>query len=606
MVPAPEEQQLSGDVASLDIHLEPMDEQVSGVEDMAGSFLSPTPSSSSFLGFDKPPASPWDGSLLVRHKVKPLKKSKTKPGKSISSPALSPVPGPSTSADPVVAAKAPPPSKGLRGKSAKSKASAPDSQPDFYSDSLLSKVKEVVDERMEQNSALMAELKDMVAGLLRSGPQSAPAAVPDASKLPPFDKNNPWRFALHAPYLDSTLTIEGLGTRPLEDLEFYPHDLQFPFNGFVRLTENAPVRMDKVPKETVIFPKKQAQAVWARTLSDWGCSNSKLTPHKGAYTIFTTPQDIPSPLADKVAELTIQAAKDGLPMPTLKETDSTSLLMPASRDFWRDAPATFTVGKLDPDCASFLFSERLPKLPDHLLKTESETRSRLARSINSLISLELVSSLYKEEQIFRVLAKGLLQTFQIDLHDFWTARTNCRRHVLAEASIRHEPNRLIRSSCWGKNLFPQEEVDKVLQEAARANQNLQVRWGLSPKHKFDPVMRHQYPKKRQRIYSPYKSVRGQHRQSPAPPQTLTPSTSKSTPPQQFMIVPAPQSGQSSAMATWMTSPAFNQAYEASGTFRGYPRRQPGGNRARGQFRQRGGPRARGSRGGKGSKPTHNQ
>ncbi|XP_068238442.1 uncharacterized protein [Palaemon carinicauda] len=508
--------------------------------------------------------------------------------------------------------KSPPSSKGLKGKSAKAKASAPVGHSDPYLATLLSMVQEMVntglekhservDTRLEKHSAVMMELKDMVASLLRSGSHPAPPVGPDTSKLPPFDKNNPWRFARHAPYLDGTLTLEGLGTRPLENLEFYPPDLQFPFNGFVRPREHALVRMDKVPKETVIFPKEQAQA---RTLSEWGCINSKLTPHKGSYTILTSPLNVPAPLTDKVAELTVQAFKDGLPMPTLKETDPTSLLMPAPNDFWWDAPTTFTVGKLDPDCASSLFSERLPKLPDHLLKAEFETRNRLARSLNSLASSELIASLYSEEPVFRVLAKSLLQTIQLDLHDFCTTRTICRKYVLAGVSIRHEPNRHITSSCWGKSLFPQEEVDKVLQDAARANQNLQVRWGLSNKCKFEPVMRQPFNKRKQRFYSPYKHGRGQHRQSPVS-QTSTPSTSKSTPPQQIVFVPAPQGAQPASMATWITSPAFNQAFEASGSFRGYPR-QPGSNRARGQFRQRGGPRARGSRGGRGVKFNPNQ
>ncbi|XP_064107292.1 uncharacterized protein LOC135216138 [Macrobrachium nipponense] len=466
MAPNQEDQQLTGDVAALDIHLELMDEQVSGVEVPAGSFISPTPSSSSssFLGFDKSVPSPWEGSRSVRPKVKPLKASKpsSKASKStlLAKSASSPAPRPSTSYDSSPAAKAPPPSKGQRGKSAKPKTTELDLQSDLLVDKLLSRFREVVDERIPPTPApttatqsvtdIVAEqlkpIRDMIAGLLQSGTQAAPSAVPDASKLPPFDKNNPWRFALHAPYLDGALTLEGLGTRPLSDFEFYPEGLQFPFNGFVRLTENALVRMDKVPKETVIFPKEQAQAVWARIMTDWGCTNTKLTPHKGSYTIFTTPQDISSPFIDKITELTIQAENDDLPMPTLKETDATSLHMPAIREFWQDVPSTFTVGKLDADCASSLFSERLPKLPDNLLKAEFEARSRLARSINAVTSLELVASIYKEEQLFKVLAKSLLQTYQLDLHEFIAARKSCRKHVLAEATIRHEPNRLIKSS----------------------------------------------------------------------------------------------------------------------------------------------------------------
>ncbi|XP_068243753.1 uncharacterized protein [Palaemon carinicauda] len=255
VLPTEEEHQLSGDVSALDIHVELMYDQVSGVEDLAESFLSPTPSSSSsFLSFDKPSASPWEGYLLVRPKVKPIKKQKPKPINPASPPTMSPVPGPSSAPDIPVMSKTPPPSKGQRGKSAKAKASAAGSSSD--PPVTMSMVQDMMESKLEKHSAVMTELKDMVASLLRSGSQPAPPVGPDTSKLPPFDKNNPWRFARHAPYLDGTLTLEGLGTRPLEDLEFYPPDLQFPFNGFVRLKEHALVRMDKVPKETVIFPKE--------------------------------------------------------------------------------------------------------------------------------------------------------------------------------------------------------------------------------------------------------------------------------------------------------------------------------------------------------------
>ncbi|XP_068239903.1 uncharacterized protein [Palaemon carinicauda] len=522
-LPVEEEHLLSGDISSLDIPTEPMDEQVSGV-DLAETFLSPTPSSSSsFHGFDKPQASPWEGSVSVRPKVKPIRKSKPKTNISASPQSISPIPGPSSAPDVPMLSRTPPRPKGQKGKSTKSKASALRSSSD--SQLTLESIQDMVETKLQRHSGVIAELKDMVASLIRDESHPAPSPVPDASKLPPFDKNNPWRCALHAPYLDGTLTLEGLGTRRLEDLEFFPPGLQFPFNGFVRLREHALVRMDKVPKETVIFPKEQAQAVWARTLAEWGCRNSKQTPHKGAYTIFITPPSIPSPLTDKIAELTIQSVKDGIPMLSLKETDPTSLLVPDTSALWNKASSTFTVGKLDPDCASSLFSERLPKITDHLLKVEFESRNRLARTLNSVVSSELIASLYSDEPLFRVQAKNLLQSFQSDLQDFWTARTNCRKHVLAEASIRHEPNRLITSSGWGKTLFPQEEVDKVLQDAARANQNLQVRWGLSNKRKFENLPRQPFSKKKQRSYVPYKIARG-HLHHSTSPHSSTPSTSK--------------------------------------------------------------------------------
>ncbi|XP_068203105.1 uncharacterized protein [Palaemon carinicauda] len=516
------------DVADLDIDVEPRDEQVSGAE-LVETLFSPTPSpTSSFLGFDNSKASPRDPSASVRPKVKPLRTYKT----SALPVSTSPVPGPSTAPDIHIAPRKTTTPK--KSKSTKSKTKPTGGFQVPWGDLVpIELVRDLVREQIQHQSGAMTEIKDMMATLIRAGTQLPPPSAPDASKLPPFDKNNPWRFALHAPFLDGSLTLEGIGTRPLEDLEFYPPGLEFPFNGFVRLKEHALVRMDKVPKETVIFPKEQAQAIWARTLSEWGCINSKLTPHKGAYTIFTTAASISLPLIDKVTELTIQAIKEGSSMPALKETDPTSLLIPGTSATWDAAASTFTVGKLDPDCASTLFSEKLLRLIESLLKTEFETRTRLARSLQSITSMESLASLYPEETLFRVATKNQLLSYQIDLHDFWSARVSCRKFVLSEASIRHERNRLIASSSWGKTLFPQTEVDKVLQDAARANQNLQVRWGLSAKKRFEP-QRHTFFKKKQR-FSPYKTARGT-----SSPQSSAASTSQQqAPPQQVVYLTAP-------------------------------------------------------------------
>ncbi|XP_068235580.1 uncharacterized protein [Palaemon carinicauda] len=581
---------------------EPMDEQVGGVELVDP--LSPhTPSSTtSFHGFDKPTASPRGPSIPVRPKVKPLRTFKP----SALPLSVSPVPGPSK--DPDVHIAIPKTVTPKKSKSTKSRASLEDQArgPPLSAAMVRDIVKEQIQQYLQQSRAdrgAMTELKDMVASLIRSGTQMPPPSAPDASKLPPFEKNNPWRFALHAPYIDGAITLEGIGTRPLEDLEFYPPGLEFPFNGFVRLKEHALVRLDKVPKETVIFPKEQAQSFWARTLSDWGCTNSKLTPHKGAYTIFTASPGITLPITDKVAALTFQAIKEGSAMPALKETDPTSMLIPSTVTIWDDAPATFTVGKLDPDCASNLFSEKLPKLPDILLKTEFEARNRLARSLHSITSVESLTSLYPTETMFRVFTKNLSLSFQIDLHEFCSARVSCRKHVLSEATIRHEPNRLIASPCWGKNLFPQEEVNKVLQDAARANQNLQVRWGLTAKKRVEG-QKQTFFRKKQR-FAPYKTSRGHYQQSPIA-HSSSQSPTASSPlqpkhPQQVVYLTAPPGTQPNPV--WMPSPAYNPSYGPSGPFRGHQR---GSYRARGQFRQRGGPRTRGSRGGKEPRFTPSQ
>ena len=111
--------------------------------------------------------------------------------------------------------------------------------------------------------------------------------MPPVSSLPAFDPWNPWRSALCAPFVDGHLTIEGLGTRPLSDFERFPPDGALP-NCYVRLSDSASVREDKVPKETVIFPKTIAQNCLMASMKKAGCLNSKVTPKGSDLTMFTT------------------------------------------------------------------------------------------------------------------------------------------------------------------------------------------------------------------------------------------------------------------------------------------------------------------------------
>ncbi|XP_064108924.1 uncharacterized protein LOC135217142 [Macrobrachium nipponense] len=417
-----EQQDLMEDVEAININAEPMvtEEQVGGEVSGASTLPSPSPSSSSssFKGFSKP--KDRQGIQSVTPKVKKTLKKGLRPVPPAAKE-LSMASQPSTSSANPPAAMNPSPNKGTGTTSSFCKAAEQVFDPEAFTNLLLTKVSGVIDQRLDArlgptqdivNQALLSlterirPVEEMLSGLLHSGTPALSMMVPDASKLSPFDKENPWRLALHAPFTEGRLTIEGCGTRPIEDFELFPAGLKFPFPGFVRLA-HALVRIDKVPKEMVIFPREQAQAAWVRSLSEWGCVNTKLTPHKGKYTMFVTPEGIPSPCTSKVAELTLQAVTEDKPMPVLRETEATSLLLPTGLDFLANAQATFTLGKLDPECASDLFSERLPKLPDHLVKAEFEARSRLARSINSGTAAELVASTYEDEQVFRVLTKAV-------------------------------------------------------------------------------------------------------------------------------------------------------------------------------------------------------
>ncbi|XP_064109242.1 uncharacterized protein LOC135217346 [Macrobrachium nipponense] len=421
--------------------------------------------------------------------------------------------------------------------------------------------------------------------------------LPNAANLPPFEAGNPWRLAFGAVLRDGKLTIEGCGTRPLEDFEFHPTDLQSPFLGYARLTKEALVREDKVPAETLIFPREAAQSAWLRTMKEIECVNTKITPFKGKYTTFTIPKDHPLPCTMKIAELTLKAAEEDKPLPQLKETDLTSLLVPEDPTYWHQTPETFQKGKLETDCASTQFNERLLKLPEHLIKAEFEARCRLSRSLHSVTSAEMIASTYPTTPEFQVLTKSLLGTFQHDLFDFAVARRACRKFVLRPATIRHEPNKLIRSSIWGPFLFPEDLVAQVTQEAVRANLTLATRWALKFKRPADPS-----PAGTQKAKKPKRFQQRRFQRSPAVNQ---PSTSMPPPQQSYMWVqaPAPQSNQ-----PLLPSPAYNQTYEAHTSFQRYA---PRGTRGRGTSRRVGGgggrlARARPYRGGRGSRPAVNQ
>lgn len=281
--------EVSAEVAAINLDLEPMnvepDQEVGREVSEAGgasSLFNSSSSSSSFQGFQKS-AYLEDRSRSTVPKVKTLKTKglskssrphKSNPVAPSKSRALSPVA--STS-------KAAPPAKGSRSRAVKVSPPQPNFDPEAFADFLLQKLDKKVEARISDLSSQLASglkpsddhwkslaermqnQENVLSGFVRSGVAAQTYAVPDAYSLPPFDKGNPWRLALHAPRHEDTLTIEGLGTRRLEELEFFPPDLVPPYPGYARLTEEAWIRSGKVPKETVIFPRDQAQSALLRT-----------------------------------------------------------------------------------------------------------------------------------------------------------------------------------------------------------------------------------------------------------------------------------------------------------------------------------------------------
>ena len=228
-----------------------------------------------------------------------------------------------------------------------------------------------------------SDLNNMVASLLQSiQPQldnlqsqilsmsrSEEALMPSTTSLPPYDESNPWRSARHAPCQNNMLTLEGLGTRPLSDFEVFPPNGVFPYV-FVRLSQSASIRDDKVPKETVLYPLHKAQNLVVQYFRKANCINTKRIPIKGNLAIFTTPLDFPNPFATKILEAANEAFQEDKEGAALREEESTSLIFPAGSGDWKNVVETFTGSKLSPDCFSFQFKEYPPKLNDGLINRE--------------------------------------------------------------------------------------------------------------------------------------------------------------------------------------------------------------------------------------------
>ena len=339
--------------------------------------------------------------------------------------------------------------------------------------------------------------------------------MPPTDSLPDFEPQNPWRSARYAPFSAGMLTIEGIGTRPISDFERYPPEGRLPYC-FVRLSQEASVREDRVPKETVIYPRERAQTCLMQEMKEAECVNSRLLPYKGNLTMFQTHPDMPNPVATKVLEAVNQAILEDKPSTPLKEEESTSFLFPGDSPAWENVTQTFSNGKLQPDCASVQFNEDLPKIPDSLLKAEFETRTRLARTLHSFTLAEMSSIKYPDLDVFKVLSKSMVQSLRQDLADFALARRRCRKHVLRNAMIRHEPTKLINGIIWGINLFPNDLVRETIDAATSANQSLRTRWDLSFKRKSQEDSGPQpknNPRKKQRPNYNYRFNKAQNQHS---------------------------------------------------------------------------------------------
>ena len=104
------------------------------------------------------------------------------------------------------------------------------------------------------------------------------------------------------PFGRGLLSVEGFGARPVTDFEKYPSEANFPFC-YVRLSQEAAVWEDKVPKETVLFPRDRAQTMLMRCLKDNGCINTRVLPAYGNLAVFQTKLNTPNLFAIRSSRL---------------------------------------------------------------------------------------------------------------------------------------------------------------------------------------------------------------------------------------------------------------------------------------------------------------
>ena len=198
---------------------------------------------------------------------------------------------------------------------------------------------------------------------------------------------------------------------------------------------------------------------------------------------FHQPETAEMPFASKVREVALKALAEGRPTPPpVDEVTNTSLLVPFPAGIWEDVSETFGPRQLEKDAGVTLFGEAcLTNLSKTLVDQEFECRARLSDSLHMQTIME--SSMLEAygtpmQQRFMMMAKLNLRMFLRDLYAFLRARKACREHVLSKATVRHEPEKLINSSPWGKNLFPQKLVDEVRESLVSANTTLAARWKI--------------------------------------------------------------------------------------------------------------------------------
>ena len=269
--------------------------------------------------------------------------------------------------------------------------------------------------------------------------------------------------------------------RHMSCFEFHPKD-SFP-TCWVRRRPDIKPRDDKVRKEKPIMSQAKAQNEVVDLAEKMESVNTQTPAFTRTYMTFHQPETVEMPFATKGLEAALKAVAEGRPTPPpLDEITNTSMLVPFPRDVWENVHETFVLRQLEKDAGLTLFGDPcLNILPKALIDQEFECRARLSDTLHMQTLLETsMLDAYNTPMQNRLmmLAKLHLRMFVQDVHAFIGKRKQCREHVLSRATIQHEPERLINSSPWGKDLFPQGLVNEVKESLVKDNTTLSVRWKI--------------------------------------------------------------------------------------------------------------------------------
>ena len=308
-------------------------------------------------------------------------------------------------------------------------------------------------------------------------------ALPPHSECPPTTEDNLWKAGLTFMVSEEGKLLFGgaFDVRDVACFEFVPKD-NFPVC-WVRRRPDVRPREDKVRKEKPIMSQARAQDVVMELAEKGEFVNMQFPAFSRSYMTFHQPENAEMPFTSKALEAATKALAEGRPTPPpLDEVANTSMLVPFPAGIWENVAETFVPRQLEKDAGVTLFGEPcLANLSKALVDQEFECRARLSDTLHMQTMMEasmLETFGTPMQNRFMMMAKLHLRMFLRDLYAFLRARKACREHVLSKATVRHEPEKLINSSPWGKNLFPQKLVDEVRESLVSGNTTLAARWKI--------------------------------------------------------------------------------------------------------------------------------